>query len=178
MNIKKILILTIIVLAVFSCLSVANAGVFDFLGGDAQQNATYKFDGFTLDFAKDAEFANTTTKLPTGEAKIYAAKYEPNGKDSKVIVIEALSGEGFSKSIDEFKNTWIADGAKDMGSYNNWTILDFQSMSKSTIDSYGIDLNTTSYGMAIHSGSKVIVIEGNDLEEMKKVADTFKEIKD
>ena len=34
MDIKKILVLAIIVLAVFSCLNVASAGLFDFLIGD------------------------------------------------------------------------------------------------------------------------------------------------
>ena len=34
MNIKKILAITIVVLAVFSCLSVASAGWFDFLTGE------------------------------------------------------------------------------------------------------------------------------------------------
>ena len=33
MNMKKILAIAILVLAVFSCLSVASAGMFDFLGG-------------------------------------------------------------------------------------------------------------------------------------------------
>lgn len=35
MNIKKILAITIVVLAVFSCLSVVSAGWFDFLGGES-----------------------------------------------------------------------------------------------------------------------------------------------
>ena len=35
MNIKKILAITILVLAVFSCLSVVSAGWFDFLGGES-----------------------------------------------------------------------------------------------------------------------------------------------
>ena len=34
MNIKKILAIVIIVLAVFSCLSIASAGFFDFLSGE------------------------------------------------------------------------------------------------------------------------------------------------
>ena len=86
MDIKKILALTIIVLAVFSCLSVASAGLFDFLGGGDAKNTTLTFDGFTLSVPDNAKMVNNTTVQNGINFKEYGVEYN-NGNDTFLFVL-------------------------------------------------------------------------------------------
>ena len=169
MDIKKILALTIIVLAVFSCMSVASAGLFDFLGGDDAKNTTLTFDGFTLSVPDNAKMVNNTTVQNGINFKEYGVEYN-NGNDTFLFVLLA-NGTGMINSADTYKNNWISLGAKDGGNYRGWSIIDM-----STLESQQ-SKDSMKYAFVKKTNSSFVVLGGPDLAELKKVSDTFKETK-
>lgn len=170
MNIKKILALTFIVLAVFSCLSVASAGLFDFLGGNQAKNTTITFDTFTLSFPDNAKVTNNTHSSFGITFKEYAVEYN-NGKNDTFLLVEVAEGNGTKTSADEYKNYWLEkEGAKDGGKYGNWTIIDITTTASK--DRAGVN-----YLFVQNTNASFDILMGGDLNEMKKVSDTYKEVK-
>ena len=111
MNIKKILVVAIIVLAVFCCLSIASAGLFDFLSGEQ--------------FLQDDD---SQVKIPSNytldEKKLVAS--------CKGINISLTSHKSSDKNFEtEFFNA-VKEGGKDAGyenvsnkTINGYTVHDF-----------------------------------------------------
>ena len=169
MDFKKILALTIIVLAVFSCLSVASAGLFDFLGGDDAKNKTVTFDTFTLSLPDNTNVVNDSRTSFGITFKEYGVDYNIGKNDIRMFV-DVAKGNGTMVSVDEYKNSWIHDGAKDGGKYGNWTIIDISSTSSK-------DRNGMNYLLIQNTSASFDILMGGDLNELKKVSDTFKQVK-
>ena len=135
MDMKKILALAIVVLAVFSCMSVVSAGWFDFLGGGTN-NATFTFDGFTLDLPENANITNETTVEDNYEQILYEINWTDDGsKDTTYISVCSANGSDLVDSVDEYVSNWVSEGAKSEGTtvvglsltlmafqYPNWPI--------------------------------------------------------
>ena len=83
MDIKKILALTIIALALFSCMSVASAGLFDFFGGGEVKNQTHTFDGFTLDIPETANVSSTNQSETGVERQFFTIRMQNESDSSK-----------------------------------------------------------------------------------------------
>lgn len=173
MDTKKVLALAIIVLAVFSCMTAVSAGLFDFIGGgDQVKNATYKFDGFTLTFPEGATFKNNTTEFASITFDQRAFAFQPNAKDTVCMVALKANGSGTVNSVDEYKNAWLKQGAIDGGKFGEWTIIDLHNTTgeKATNSSFFALVKERPDG-------SFVVLEGEKLDDIKKVAGTYKESK-
>ena len=177
MNIKKILALTIVVLALFSCMSVASAGWFDFFGSI---NDTYTFDGFTLDLPKNTLVTNFTDN-GDGYVKIdfYVNMPSEDGNTTDITVSTVVGGTVVT-TVDEYVSNWIAEGATSEGEYNGWAIINIDNVPYDLFDddemNDQLNLTYSGYILAKHTGSKLITIEGHDLEQLKSIVDTYKEL--
>ena len=172
MDIKKILALAIVVLAVFSCMSVVSAGFFDFLGG-GPSNATYTFDGFTLELPADANSTNDTNTDNGFVEKIYTFDWNDSGVEKEVTVTTA-EGDGLVTSVEEFIANWVEDGAKSEGKYGDWDIININGVPIQAFQDLDLNFTFSGYILTQYVGSELITIEGDDLALLKEVADTFK----
>ena len=179
MDIKKILAFTIVVLAIFSCLNVASAGFLDFLNlGGGPQNETYTFDGFTLDLPANANITNNTTDDDGVKSIVYHVAFadgEGDNANTSRITVSTGTGESLVSSADEWAANWEAKGAKKEGLYNNtWTIVNINGVPMKFFQDMGINITYEGYILGYHNGNKIITIEGDDLAQIQKIADTFK----
>lgn len=166
MNMKKILAFALVILAVFCCLNVASAGLFDFLGGESETaatNETYTFDGFTLVLPSNTSIANFTWN-GTG----YTVNTFIVSTEDESYTIDVTRGSGAVESAEEYARNWVNnDGASLGGTYGNWTIIDLNSVKTENETMSG-------YILATHDGSTMFEIRGEDLDSLKSLADTFK----
>lgn len=165
MNMKKILAIAILVLAVISCMNVASAGFFDFLTGNSQpETEMYKFDGFSLELPKDS----TAVENQTNVAGIHVKSSILTSKAANsTLYVASLTGDNLVSSADEYVNIWVAEGASDAGKYKDWSVADLSTVK---------DQNTT-YGkfmLVKHDGSQIVLLEGDNLTSLKNIADTYK----
>lgn len=150
MDIKKILALTIIALALFSCMGAASAGLFDFLNGGTE---THTFSGFTLDIPSFSKVNENYVSINNHSLRTY--KVESSQQNFTLNVIE-----GSTVSKVSYISKWITNGAKNEGTHGDWTI---------------IKEKNGNYHLIKHGNSKIIEICGSDLEFLKKVAGSYKE---
>ncbi|MCR5026476.1 MAG: hypothetical protein K6A34_03420 [Methanobrevibacter sp.] len=151
MDIKKILALTIIALALFSCVSVASAGLFDFLSGGEMESHT--FSGFTLDIPSGSKVNENYVSANNHSLRTY------NIESSKQnFTINVIEGNVVSKV--SYITKWITNGAKNEGNHGDWTIIKEEN---------------NSYHLIKHGNSRIIEISGSDLDFLKKVASSYKE---
>ena len=185
MDIKKILGLTILILALFVCMSIASAGWF------GPSNETHEFDGFSFDFPE-----GTTIKSFSDSAKDYdSPRYvEGNSRSNftwsdfndnydtetytvyldDIVTIVVLSGDDLVPSIDEYVDNWVEDGGLYKGEYGQWVIIDVQKVPQSY--SAPKSLNLKGYVLARYDGDKIISIYSENLTLIKNIADTNKPI--
>ena len=173
MDVKKILALTIVVLAVLSCMSVVSAGFFDFLGGETK-NATFTFDGFTLDLPENANITNDTILDDGYEELSYDVEWVNGSDDLISITVTSTNGSSVVSSVEEFVANAVDSGAKSEGNYNDWAVVNVDGVQIEGLEEYGVNFTYSGYILAKHSGSKLITIEGDDLVVLKSVASTFK----
>lgn len=170
MDYKKILAFAIIVFAVFSCMSVASAGIFDFLGGGDVKNTTFTFEGFTLTLPENAQMLNNTTVENGITFQEHGIVYNEGKNDTFLLVMKA-NGTGMVDSADAYKEAWISNGAKDGGNYSGWSIIDIGGAKAHQHN------DTMKYIFVKKTNSSFVVLGSPDLTELKKVSDTFKETK-
>lgn len=176
MDIKKILALTVIVLALFSCMSVASAGLFDFLMGPSQPaNQTYQFDGFTLQIPENAN----VTVNKTVEAGYNQTNYDMNwttgdNKNVTTVSVSVARGSLIVTTAEEFVYNWVSSGAKSLGNYSDWAVIDINGVPIKIFQDLGLNFTYSGYMLAKHTGSDLIVISGDDLALLKNIADTYK----
>ena len=164
MNFKKILALTIVVLAVFCCLNVASAGIFDFLGGGEETvaNETFSFSGFTLDFPNGTAVINDSYTTPSGiEVNSYIVS-----TGEATYTVEVSHGSEMVTSSQEYAHNMVDNHGASVGnSYGNWTVINFTSVENSTY---------SDYILANYIDGTLFEIQGDDLDQMKSIIDTFK----
>lgn len=167
MNIKKMVIILVIALAVVSCLNVASAGFLDFLGGNsAPANKTVEFDKFTLDLPADTKIVNSTKKI--SDLTINSFNVTSNSSDLKEV--DVLTGSSVVNSAEDYVRVVVQNqDYKTNETYGNWTITDL-SKAPNNVTHY-------KYMLTYHDGSKIISLESDNLNTLKKVADTFKQKK-
>ena len=172
MNIKKILALTVIVLALFSCMSAASAGLFDFFGGESNQ--TYTFNGFTLDIPESAEVSTFNLSRTNSEGYVENYHYTITMENGETVNVSSAEGAGIATSIDIYVANLVSGGADLGGTYGDWTIIKTNNIPLSAGDG-SIKVNPD-YILVKFSGAKIITISGNNLDQLKNIADTYKEV--
>ena len=172
MDIKKILALTVLILALFSCMSVASAGWFDFWG---PSNETYNFTVFSLDLPEGASITNFTSTYDDGAYKVetYTASFgtEEDGNRGSVTIL-IMSGEELVDSIDDFITNWENMGGTFEGTYGDWSIINIDDVTISDSS----DKTYDGYIIARHNGGNIVAIRGTNLTQLKNIVDTYKPI--
>ncbi len=168
MNIKKIVIILLVTLTVFSCLNVASAGFFDFLSGDTTNstsvNKTVEFDNFTLDLPVDTEVINSTIEK-TG---LTVNSFNVTSNSSDLKQVDVLTGSAVVNSAEDYIRI-VAQNATNITNqtYGNWSIGDL-----SKLPDKGPYYD---YMLVYHDGSKLVSLQSDNLDALKQIADTFKE---
>ena len=178
MDTKKILALTMIVLALFCCIGAASAGLFDFFGGGEVKNQTYTFQGFTLDIPETANVTSTNESKTGVERQSYRIKIanESDSSKTKTVSVVISQGSRVVSSIDEYISNWVSEGAKQEGNFGDWTVININGVPIQGFQNLNITITQTGYVLAKHTGSKLIILKGTDLALLKNMASTYKEV--
>lgn len=175
MNLKKILAISLLIIAVFSCINVASAGLFDFFGPQ-ETNATYTFDGFTLDLPNNATFANNTTKEDGYQRDYSDIEWKDADGNRTDITVSVSKGSQVVESTEEYVANWLMSGAKDEGKHGQWSIININGVPIEEFSEYGFNITYSGYILGYHDGNKLITISGDNLQQLENIADTFKKV--
>lgn len=170
MKFNKIATLAIIVLAAFLCLNVASAGLFDFLGGGQPEivNETYTLGGFSVELPKNTSIINFTTNEEGVNGTTYFIQdYAHNNTTCSITVGE---GSNLVTSIDDYVQNMLDKGAIKQENHGNWTVLN--------LNNYRFEDGSkdSGYVLAMHEGSRIIMMRGQDLGYLQNLSDTYKKV--
>ena len=91
------------------------------------------------------------------------------------ITVSTVAGGTVVTTVDEYVSNWIAEGATSEGEYNGWAIININGVPMDFGDDFDFNITYSGYILAKHTGSKLIMIEGQDLSQLKAIVDTYKE---
>lgn len=171
MKFNKIATLAIVVLAAFICLNVASAGLFDFLGGGEPEivNETYTLDGFSIVLPQNTSIINFTQPDKDGVngTTYFIQDYAHNNTTTSISIGE---GGNLVTSIDDYVQNMLDKGAIKEENYGNWTVLN--------VNNYRFDdgSHDSGYVLAMHEGSRIVMMSGEDLGYLKNLSDTYKKL--
>ena len=171
MDIKKILALAILVLALFGCMSVASAGWFDWFGGSTElANETYTLDGFSVDLPENATIYNESDMDDGTYSNCYFISWG-NSKDGNngSVEIMYMTGETVIESTDQFVQLAVYEGAISQGYYKDWAIINVNGVP--VISGKG---TYSGYILAKYQNGSMYFLMGDDLTQLENIADTFK----
>lgn len=164
MNIKKLFALTIIVIAVFCCINVASAGLFDSLGGgNDSKSETYEFPDFTVEFGENAVVTNETYLENGSNRTVYNITWGPD------CMFRIFVDSNLTLSLNEYVKLLTKNGAKYEGDYGEWKIINLNGYT----DNNGT-CTFDDYLLIKYDRSKLIMLESTDLAFLKGVADSYK----
>ena len=131
---------------------------------------TYEFEGFTLDLPANCDITNSTTTEEEGyKVNTYFITWE-NSTD--MIVVDVMKGYKLVSSEDEYVANMMNmyPGAKKTGTYGDWTVIDSTNVKDNgeTVD--------RGYVLVHHAGDNMIAVSGDNLELIKNVTDTYKQL--
>lgn len=143
---RYLLVLLAIIVAASSTVS---AGLFD-----SSDLTSHNFDGkFTMDVPKDVDFAQTTED----ETTLYLDSHIP------LCVIYAESDSIEDSTIDFFYQGFTQDGTfTKTGTDGNLTLFDVN------------DSNLGTHAAAVHTNGKVVIVCGDNTDEVKEMASSVK----
>ena len=170
MDTKKILALTLIVLELFSCMSVASAGWFDWFGGSKElQNQTYTIEGMKVDLPENATMFNiSSTSNGVYSNTYYISWGNASDGNNGSIDIGYATGSNLVRSADEFIQNWADLGAKSEGSYKDWVIINRDGVPYSSgSGSY------SGYILGNYRNGSMYLLMGDNLTFLKSVIDTI-----
>lgn len=169
MDRKKIFAIAIVVFAVFCCLSVASAGLFDFLGGgSAPADKTVTFDkAFSVQLPGDAVIKNNTT---INETTFLEITHDITSNSTNSTYRVTTSNGTHIRDAQTYAEKLGVVGGKILGNHSKW-----------------IEINTTSipkeatplpfdYCLTMSDNGTLITIEGNNLTQLEHIADTYKKV--
>ncbi|WP_407413262.1 hypothetical protein [Methanobrevibacter sp.] len=167
MDRKKLFAIAIVVFAVFCCLSVASAGLFDFLGGPAAPaNKTVTFDKvFSLQLPEDAVIKNNTT---INDGTILEITHDITSNATNTTYRVTTTNGTLVSGAQEYAEKIVASSGKALGNHSGWIELDTSSVPD--------PITPMKYILTKSDGGNLITIEGNNLTQVEHLADTYKKV--
>ena len=157
---KKIFALGVIMLAVFACMNVASAGLFDFSGGSDDSSSSYNFDGVTLDIPDGANVVVVGEDSDTDKDKVYDVML---GGGSSIRVCILYPSDTSAPASEHYQERGVAVGGSFNGNYyKDWGIIEVS-------PSYPFG----DYQLVKWNGQQLIVLMGDDHDVMNKMADSY-----
>lgn len=152
------IIAAVIVVALIAIVALMGSG-----GQTAVDNKTFVFDeGCTLDLPVNAVILNETSKDNGVNLKSY---YITTNDD--YFILEILTGN-IVTSMDQFKFNAVASGATSEGTYGDWEVFNIENVKLPDGQEH------VKYMLAKMDDTHIYQIEGDNLDNVKAVADTFK----
>lgn len=168
MDRKKIFAIAIVVFAVFCCLSVASAGLFDFLGGGSApvKNKTVTFEkAFSVQLPEDSVIKNNTT---INDGTIYEITYYIHSNSTNSTYRVTTSNATLAGDAQAYAEKVVASSGKAIGNHSKWMELNTTKVPD--------QITPMNYILTMSDNGQLFTIQGNNLSQLEHVADTYKKV--